>query len=79
MKPINKALFEVWSVEFAKLDERQRNKINANYKMLMKEFINLMNNDNKFIDSITSSTGDRTRVIYRFKTIENLIQKVITS
>jgi len=79
LKPINKALFEVWSVEFAKLNELQRNKVKASSKLLFKEFIKLMNSDDRFIDSITSSTGDRTRVIYRFKTIENLIQKLITS
>lgn len=72
-KPINKALFEVWSVELARLDEEESRKILKNKNSLFKEFINLMNTDPMFVASITSATGDKSRVIYRFKKVKKLI------
>ena len=42
-------------------------------------FIALMNEDETFVASVTSSTGDKTKVIYRYTTIENLIKKVLQS
>jgi len=36
-----------------------------------------MNSDDKFTDSITSGTGDKTRIIYRFKKISELINKTL--
>lgn len=77
-KPINKALFEVWSVSLAKLSDDER-KIIRNYKKdVFKGFVKLMNSDSQFVPSITSSTGDKTRVIYRFSKIEELLKKIIS-
>lgn len=74
--PINKALFEVWSVIFAKLSDEERKKVLKNKTTLFSSFINLINNDPIFANSITSSTGDKTRVNYRFSQIEQLVKKV---
>lgn len=76
-KPINKALFEVWSVSLAKLTKDEKKIIDKNAKLVFKSFIALMNDDKTFEPSITSATGDKTRVAYRFNTINTLIKNII--
>lgn len=78
-KPINKALFEVWSVELANLtiDEQtlaRRHKID-----IFNMFINLMNSDDTFVAAITSATGDRGRVNYRYNRIHEILYKCISN
>lgn len=76
-KPINKALFEVWSVSLAKLTDNERKIISKKPKLVFKSFVEIMKNDKQFEPSITSATGDKTRVAYRFNTIQNLLRKII--
>ncbi|WP_324786282.1 hypothetical protein [Streptomyces sp. H51] len=61
--PINRALFETWSITLAKHDatdlERRREEIVA----LARE---RMTHDYRYLEAITSSTGDVRRVMYRF-------------
>ena len=78
-KPISKALYEVWSVQLAKLSDSERAIVRLKKKSLFKGFINLMNSDDDFFAAITSSTGDKGRVNYRFTRIERLIQETIDS
>lgn len=74
-RPINKALFEVWSVMLARLNDSQRHAIINNKELVFERFIILMNMDNFFVSSITSSTGDKSRIKYRFSQIENLLKE----
>lgn len=74
-RPINKALFEVWSVMLARLNDSQRHAIINNKELVFERFIILMNMDNFFVSSITSSTGDKSRIKYRFSEIENLLKE----
>ena len=74
-KPINKALFEVWSVELAKLDEAERRLAYDRKDRIFSAFVKLMNKDENFVGAITSATGDKNRVKYRFATIENLLKQ----
>ncbi|KAA8478214.1 uncharacterized protein DUF262 [Arcticibacter tournemirensis] len=76
-KPINKALFEVWSVSLAKLTNEDLKLLIEQKDKLTDEFILLLNEDSVFSDSLSSGTGDRKRVTKRFTAIENLIQKQI--
>lgn len=76
-KPINKALFEVWSVSLAKLADNERKIISKKPKLVFKSFVEIMNKDKQFEPSITSATGDKTRVAYRFNTIQTLLRKII--
>ncbi len=78
-KPINKALFEVWSVSLAKLTDDERAILKTKRKELFQSFINLMNGDDAFVAAITSTTGDKTRITYRFSQIEELIKKTLHS
>lgn len=77
-KPINKALFEVWSVELAKLTDRQRELACKRRRKIFNAFIELMNKDADFITAVTSATGDKNRVKYRFARIEELLKQQLS-
>lgn len=72
-KPINKALFEVWSVALAKLDRQEKILAEHNKGRIFRAFVRLMNEDDNFVASISSATGDRGRVNYRYNRIEELL------
>lgn len=74
-KPINKALFEVWSVELAKLSDEERKLALKRKKTIFNGFVKLMNEDVFFGNAITSATGDKSRVRYRFSKIEELLKQ----
>lgn len=76
-KPINKALFEVWSVSLARLNESEREKIEKTKEILFDKSIELVKQDATFFDSITTSTGNRSSVAYRFSSIEKIIQETL--
>lgn len=76
-KPINKALFEVWSVELAKLSIEEKNIALSRKDKIFEEFIKLMNSDDSFCSAITSATGDKSRIKYRFTQIEKLLKHVL--
>ncbi len=76
-KPLNKALFEVWSVILAKLSENDRDKLLQYKTILWHKFVNIMQTDPIFMASITSATGDKTRIIYRHNTINSLVKYVL--
>ena len=71
--PLNRALFETWTVELAKLD----GEINSNERAnLVQEARQAMTDDYTYLASITSSTGDPRNVHYRFLWTRNMIEKV---
>ncbi len=75
-KPINKALFEVWSVNLARLDENEQVVVKKKKDEVFDKFIKLIKEDKAFWDSITSATDDKQRVITRFQKIEDLLKGV---
>lgn len=77
-KPINKALFEVWSVVLANLNPEEQKRIISYKEEIFQDFTNLMNNDNMFVASITSATGDKGRVNYRYNSIREILSKYIS-
>lgn len=77
-KPINKALFEVWGVVLAKLSPEDYLKAESRSEKIFNEFIKKMNEDQFFVASITSATGDRNRVNYRYKKTREIIEIVLT-
>ncbi len=72
--PINKALFEVWSVSLLKYPAKQLIK---HKKEIIDEFVELMNKDKKFENVISQGTGSIASVKKRFSTIENLLKRII--
>lgn len=76
-KPINKALFEVWSVLLAKLDDNSRNILESKREILFDKSVKLNKNDAVFYESITTATGNKNSVMDRFTKISNIIKETI--
>lgn len=72
---INKALFEVWSVLLAKLNDINYNNLYAKKKSLNNDFIELLKTDKDFEKAISTSTGDPRNLKKRFEKIEMIINK----
>jgi hypothetical protein len=77
-QPINKPLFESWSVNLNHLSDEQVEILRERKDILKGEFITLMNRpDRKFNDAISLATGDPKKVRLRFEAIEQLIRDVL--
>ncbi len=78
-QPINKPLFESWSVNFNLLSDEQIGKLAVRKDELRRRFIDLMNSpDRKFNEAISLATGDPKKVRLRFEAIEQLIKDVLS-
>jgi hypothetical protein len=77
-KPINKALFEVWSVCLAKLSKENRITLINRKEEVIARFVEICKPHSPFWYAISSSIGKKSGVIERFKTIENLIAEVLS-
>ena len=75
--PINKALFDAWSVGLARLPDDAVDALVDNRERIIDEFISLMNTDAEFVASISASTGDPARVRKRFRTTQELIGRCL--
>lgn len=75
-KPINKALFEVWSVNIAHCSSERRATLIEKKDELIAGFKKLLL-DEDFNASISYSTGASARVAIRFSRIHELIQEVV--
>ncbi len=78
--PVNKALFESWSVNFSKLNNEEVELLIKRKEELKAGFIKLMNDreiEPKFDSAISQGTGDTKKVKRRFSAIEQLIQEVL--
>lgn len=76
-KPLNKALFDVFSVLFAKLNEEERRMLKTKRKQISDGLIDLCESDDAFLTAITSSTSDKKRVMTRFSKIETLVNTLL--
>ena len=74
---INKALFEAWSVNLAKLGQEEYDRLFDRREELIKCYIALLKNDREYMDSVSFSTGSPQKVMYRFKRTNSLIEEVI--
>ena len=73
--PINKALFESWSVNLNLLNKDQLNNLQKRKDHLIDKFTQLMN-DRDFESAISQGTGNIAKVHLRFSSIEQLLQEV---
>lgn len=76
-KPISKALFDTWSVVLAKLTLNKHALIIKRKEQVLSLFSDLCRNDKEFWSSISSGTGEKSRVVYRFNKIEELVKGVV--
>jgi len=77
-KPINKALFEVLSVNFAKLKKGERELLKNKKNVFKNKLMDLQNvPDGKFFRSISQGTAQKEMVIQRFTDIEKIIKETL--
>ncbi|ACK70793.1 protein of unknown function DUF262 [Gloeothece citriformis PCC 7424] len=75
--PVNKALFEAWSVNLSQLDENEKKLLESqsSQKNLLNMFMDFVDNDLEFLISISQASE---KVEYRFTIIEKIIRNVIS-
>jgi hypothetical protein len=71
--PINKALFECWSVTLSQLKEEQITVLKQRKQNLIEKFIYYVDNDPDFLASISQAAD---KIEYRFRRIEQIIKEV---
>ena len=74
MFPINKALFEVWSVNLSLLSDEQLNILKQHKEQLIEKFRKYVDSDREFLTSISQAAE---KIEYRFRIIEQIIQEVL--
>ena len=72
--PVNKALFEAWSVNLSPLTDEEIKILKSKSTELINKFSDLVDNDKDFLLSISQAA---TKVEYRFSTIEKIIQEIL--
>lgn len=72
--PINKALFEVWSVNLSLLSDEQLDILKHHKEQLIEKFRNYVDDDREFLTSISQAAE---KIEYRFRIIEKIIQEVL--
>ncbi len=72
--PINKSLFEVWSVAFGKLDKQDIQILIDKKQALINTFIKYVDNDAEFLSSISQAAS---KIECRFETVDKIIQEVL--
>lgn len=77
-QPINKALFESWSVNLNQLIDSQLALLEQRRDLIKQNFITLMNSDSVFNEAISQGTGNPAKVKYRFKVINNFITEFLS-
>ncbi|WP_416481820.1 DUF262 domain-containing protein [Streptomyces sp. CL12] len=65
--PINRPLFETWSLTLARYDAED---LERRKGAIVSQARSLMTSDFRYLEAITSSTGDVRRVMYRFRLTE---------
>ncbi|MEI7894102.1 MAG: DUF262 domain-containing protein [Myxococcales bacterium] len=76
-KPINKALFEAWSVALGNLDPALLEKLVAAKETVKREFAGVLSQDREFEAAVTQGTRDVKRVRKRFSTVEKIIVQTL--
>ena len=72
---LNKALFEVWSVNFSNLTDEEIKILKNKTKELTDKFMDYADKDKEFLKSISQAAN---KVEYRFKTVEKIISEVLS-
>ena len=76
-RPISLALFEAWSVQFARCSPEQIERLSRRAGDLRVQFTALLNSDADFEKSISVSTATRQRIKKRFTAIHDLVHSFL--
>jgi hypothetical protein len=75
--PVNKALFEVWTVTMDKQRDDTLNHLKKSREEVRKKVLNFIRNDTQFLNAISQGTGDVAKVRLRFSTFQKAVEEVI--
>jgi hypothetical protein len=76
-RPLNKALFDALSVNFAQLDTSNLEILKNKKQIFRKKMIHLMSKNDHFFDAITHGTAQKSSVQTRFSEVQRLIQETL--
>lgn len=77
--PINKALFDAISTQFAFLENEAVTRLILFRKLVQTELIEELNSDSEFYDSVSNSTGTKNNVIKRHYKIKQIIDSILNN
>jgi hypothetical protein len=72
--PVNKSLFEAWSVTLSQLNSQEIEKLINNKELLKEKFRRKMEDDIDFLKSVSQAAS---KVQYRFEQIDQIVQEVL--
>lgn len=75
MQPLNKSLFEAWSVTFSKLNKQEAELLKQRKDKVINEFVRYIEQDEEFVKSISQAAD---KVNYRFRTIEKIVREALS-
>ncbi|HEV3317245.1 MAG TPA: DUF262 domain-containing protein [Candidatus Angelobacter sp.] len=75
--PVNKALFESWSVALSALSVTRRTELIARREILKEKFMATLTEDRDFEGSISTGTGDIRKLRCRFETVERIVRETL--
>ena len=76
-RAVNRALFEVWSVHLAQLDQGQIDAVVSDREKVKEKFMQLINIDGDFDRAISYGTGLPQRVHKRFDAVGELLKEIL--
>jgi hypothetical protein len=76
--PINKSLFEGWSVALARMNEEQGNMLAERKQLVLEKFMLLMNNK-EFEQAVSQGTTEPKKMKLRFEKIQALLAEVLAT
>ena len=72
-RPVNKALFEAWSVGIARCSSEEQDRLMEDRDIVVDRSYDLMNRDD-FLGSVSTATGTASKVHVRFGAIDQLVE-----
>lgn len=75
--PINKALFDAISTQFALLSDEERAILKERRAQMREDLRELLNPSGAFFTAVTSSTGDKGKIMERHGSLKKIIFKII--
>jgi|LGVF01.1.fsa_nt_gb hypothetical protein len=77
LNPVNKALFETWTVNLSGLNDDQLTELKQKKDELVNGFVDLMNGSSDFDSAVSQGTGNVAKVKLRFSEISKLVKEVL--
>lgn len=78
LRPINRALFESWSVQLARCSPEERQQLVGHGREIRRRSIALLTDDAEFEKAVSLSTGTAQRIMKRFSAVRDLVEDVLS-